>query len=1469
MGRKDDRTTIMGDIWDELNKILQPEPKTSDKAKTFLDNYAKTGVYTTRLLAPRGYVAEQPPVKKFEFNESILKGLSWLGRAYMPADKWEPSGLGSIKDVKESVRSFGTMVCSFFTDSMPNYWNTKMLYMQEDTLDRFLAGEMDDMKLFDYVPTEADFRQSIAEKYRKIESEESQVMAKIAKLAPDTEFSQNLGTGFATMGLALMVSAITQSPHVAAVLFGDLQLGHIYLEARRAGRTPKKAMVYAVPAAVMEGALEYIGLDAFMRAGGSQLLKTLIRSATEFTQEFLQESAEEVIAKNLRPEQWEDFSSGFRTAFNHALYAGYLGAILGAGSSTMFDMANVPMKKFHEKMNVKLDTRKILIKRIGEIEDAVAREMVLQQEKQLKDSMFFVLPVQEAVENLEGQLRELPSKDKELFKPTPKVTPKIISKVTLQEQNIHFLAVAHEVMENARKLKLSPEIQDRASQKFADLVKKVKSEGFVVDTAIVDKYIKEHPEIMKEVNESLETIKAGQKPTEPWERRKQIRIGEEEVKPVVKKEVKEIKKEIKEEIIPTKKQIDAKYNDYTKTVEEPAPKSEWVKRFRLDWDLSTGKITAKQHKAALKEMRDIEIKKTIAENKKSIEKEWTTLRTTWVNSKQTPADIRTYIKELQTLKDRAKEGGVKDIAKKAEEEIKKIKTEVKEKKAKPVEKKPKVKEVKVKKEVKPKELFTKEMLETTRPIQSGKVGEYVAISSPTYGKKNSKEFNIGIPREGEIVKINPKSVKVKATNGEIYFFPIGAKISNDLAAYKLSKQALIKPEVKGEFAGDKTWTVHSTPENKELIPRLIQSKLLTQKENKLTPTPLFNKLSEKIFNRKASVRMLEKPEIIEALQRVLDIVESKNQPITEKIIRDIKIRFVENARGDMLVKGPDLTTIANVMPVDKLLDRYGLNEILQMTMEGNAGAIKAEQSKLKEMEQLRKQAKREKLTTQEAYRAADDPDTYGKMTPLQEKIVKWNDERSKDSADRQGIPLNKRRKHHVYHFFDAATRREMQERGELEEWQKISDADIPAEVVNKQLKKRLGRKKGLVEDFWVATALSIKMDERKIHFDPVVKKINEILEEGNLPPNLYKYITRWLQESISGRPSEISSTWQVTDKEIDKFVHKVFEKAKIKARPENVGTLLVNFSIIAVYDTYLGLYPVSAIKNFFQKVLVLPVVGEKYWTKGMVMGSTAEGCRLVREHSTMYTGRQNAALPSYDILGENLLKMTRSHAQRAVMYLFKTADLDNITRSFLAGYYQAKDYGLPEDVCIKRGDEVARKTQYLYNFIFKAQAFRSPPMRLLSMFTSWGINYVGYFMELARGNTSAVYADYFAANPKELTLGKRDRHKLINKSWKGLIRYLIILIIGAYLQRKTRIKALEYMGITSIKKLMYFTPAAIQVPLLIAKGLFHFFEGDVSRAKSQFKQIPRAMIPSFVRTLMYLGIFGDQGVLPCRKTTYL
>ena len=99
------------------------------------------------------------------------------------------------------------------------------------------------------------------------------------------------------MAGAVGLSIVTKSPTAASTVFGLYQKGNIYQEAREKGLTPKKAGELSTVAGVIEGGLEYVGLDFMLSKFGGSIKSTLIRAGSEGVQEWLQQFGENIVTQ--------------------------------------------------------------------------------------------------------------------------------------------------------------------------------------------------------------------------------------------------------------------------------------------------------------------------------------------------------------------------------------------------------------------------------------------------------------------------------------------------------------------------------------------------------------------------------------------------------------------------------------------------------------------------------------------------------------------------------------------------------------------------------------------------------------------------------------------------------------------------------------------------------------------------------------------------------------------------------------------------------------------------------------------------------------------------------------------------------------------------------------------------------------------------------------------------------------------
>lgn len=142
----------------------------------------------------------------------------------------------------------------------------------------------------------------------------------------DVGFSYELGSGAASLAGAVAMTFITKNPQAAAVSFGLGQTGSVYEELREKGVEPSKAIMYAVPAGIAEGALEEVGLHLLV---DNMAAKTWVRGAiksfvSEAIQEGSQQSAEEIIMAKFRTD--EELEEKLSRVGWSMIYGGILGS---------------------------------------------------------------------------------------------------------------------------------------------------------------------------------------------------------------------------------------------------------------------------------------------------------------------------------------------------------------------------------------------------------------------------------------------------------------------------------------------------------------------------------------------------------------------------------------------------------------------------------------------------------------------------------------------------------------------------------------------------------------------------------------------------------------------------------------------------------------------------------------------------------------------------------------------------------------------------------------------------------------------------------------------------------------------------------------------------------------------------------------------------------------------------------------
>jgi len=270
------------------------------------------------------------------------------------------------------------------------------------------------------------------------------------------------------------------------------------------------------------------------------------------------------------------------------------------------------------------------------------------------------------------------------------------------------------------------------------------------------------------------------------------------------------------------------------------------------------------------------------------------------------------------------------------------------------------------------------------------------------------------------------------------------------------------------------------------------------------------------------------------------------------------------------------------------------------------------------------------------------------------------------------------------------------------------------------------------------------------------------------------------------------------------------------------------------YEAWLGLRPASAIKNLSQHGLILAETGAINLIKALSTKGQ-ERARLLA-NSKVLRSRKWGYLPGID---QTYIKSLESKRRKMTMAMFRLADRKNVSDAFLAGYWEAKGKGLPEDLAFKRGDEVAQKTQYLYSKLAGAEFMQTSPGRVLGVLTTWPENWAELMNDWIRDKPSRVYDDYT----------KETGTKIKSPNWiarrKSLWRYLALVSLAMLIHKKTRFKALYYTGWTSIKSLVDIASgklAGLELPRIIGNLVAGIALADKRRIKQSWNEMKRFVV---------------------------
>lgn len=457
-----------------------------------------------------------------------------------------------------------------------------------------------------------------------------------------------------------------------------------------------------------------------------------------------------------------------------------------------------------------------------------------------------------------------------------------------------------------------------------------------------------------------------------------------------------------------------------------------------------------------------------------------------------------------------------------------------------------------------------------------------------------------------------------------------------------------------------------------------------------------------------------------------------------------------------------------------------------------------------ELNMLYKQMGRDPQSKARIFRARENPIEGHVLNPDEQIVLQWFSKFFDDWANRLGIPIDKRRVHYITHTFEKAIEQDIKNKHPLDpELIRALDFNFAKRTFNPYLKQRLGRDVGLKEDPFAAAEAYEQYALRQVYYNPLVKKMGayEKLVTQQAGPNAGRH-WRAMINRLSGRPDAFDGEVNFTLKEFGgamekvPFVGKQLSELFTRGNP---AAMWAHQYASLLYQCFLGLRPISAIRNLSQQTLAVSEVGPTAFAEGLALRMNRRVATPLLAKSEVLNSRIISFLPGVE---DAKLNVALGRSQQIFLWMFKWADRQNVKNSFLAGYAEAKRM-IPEageKWWIQRADEVAMKTQYLYTRMAQSMFENTAFGRFLTPFTSWPRNFLELQAQWFKGDISMVYKQYAReagkALPKQiLSASKKRKQALI----------YAMLLGGAYVAQKTTdIQTLQYVGWTSYSNMARF-----------------------------------------------------------------
>jgi len=568
------------------------------------------------------------------------------------------------------------------------------------------------------------------------------------------------------------------------------------------------------------------------------------------------------------------------------------------------------------------------------------------------------------------------------------------------------------------------------------------------------------------------------------------------------------------------------------------------------------------------------------------------------------------------------------------------------------------------------------------------------------------------------------------------------------------------------------------------------------------------------------------PEVDPVIQEAVTKAQIEGQEITveevvassmnETIPPETIVETTPDTVDDMPVVH-DLNVIDRFRPARFVFEKMGLFDIWESTFAAETLRAEEQVAFNKELQKHAKNVKdpaRRELVWEHVNNSKSD--VFKQLTFPEKQAANWWKRTADDWADRLNIPPERRIKDYIPHIFDDAAK----QAGDVPVDSSLSMAfskKITDKVKMPFLEIRLGKELGLIKDPFLAAQAYQNVALRKFYYEPILQKLKLVAEHKTTPEFARNYLKAYSQR-MTGEPATI-------DREINKFLQDVAGTLrKVTRRIPQTGVQRIDVTAerligllengnpsamsaynltSALYVMWLGFKPTTAIRNLSQHGLIIAEVDNiQDFGNGIRLRFTQEGKAALAE-SLVVRSRRGAFIESID---SSVTAKTTDAFRETALFLFRKADEQNVKDAFLSGYAEAKRL-FPEvgrDIWIKRGDEVAMDTQYLYTKMNSLAIAQSGPGKVGAMLTTWAINWLELMNKFVQGKESRVYLA-LEKQPIDLVKTPGGKFELPKKNWlktrQSIIVYMAIVGLAYFLKEQdwNRVRTFEYTGFTSIQ----------------------------------------------------------------------